>query len=114
MQFWDIPSKKLKAPDVVMKDFETVLRHSSVSSVSKEELKKYTEWTKQFGQEGGGSLSRESCHIGACKRNVTPRHMAASNPSFTTKIRAVLSIVVRVVLVCFVFFFFLCLRFSEG
>ncbi len=113
MQFWDIPSEKLKAPDVAVKDFETVLRHSSVSSVSKEELEKYTEWTKQFGQDGG-SLSRKSCHIGACKRNITPRHMAASNPSFTMKVRAVLWIVVRVVLVCFVFFFFLCLRFSEG
>ena len=51
MQLWDVPSEKLKAPDVSVKDFETVLRHS-VSSVSKEELEKYTEWTKQFGQEG--------------------------------------------------------------
>ena len=51
MQLWDVPPEKLKAPDVSVKDFETVLRHS-VSSVSKEELEKYTEWTKQFGQEG--------------------------------------------------------------
>jgi len=51
MQLWDVPPEKLKAPDVSVKDFETVMRHS-VSSVSKEELEKYTEWTKQFGQEG--------------------------------------------------------------
>lgn len=51
MQLWDVPSKKLKAPDVCVKDFESVLRHS-VSSVSKKELEKYSEWTKQFGQEG--------------------------------------------------------------
>jgi len=51
MQLWDVPPEKLKAPDVSVKDFETVLRHS-VSSVSKEELEKYAEWTKQFGQEG--------------------------------------------------------------
>lgn len=51
MQLWDVPSEKLKAPDVSMKAFETVLRNS-VSSVSKEELEKYVEWTKQFGQEG--------------------------------------------------------------
>jgi len=51
MQLWDVPPEKLKAPDVSVKDFETVLKHS-VSSVSKEELEKYAEWTKQFGQEG--------------------------------------------------------------
>lgn len=51
MQLWDVPSEKLQAPDVCVKDFQTVLRHS-VSSVSKEELERYTEWTKQFGQEG--------------------------------------------------------------
>jgi len=51
MQLWDVPPEKLKAPDVSVKDFETVLKHS-VSSVSKEELEKYAEWTKKFGQEG--------------------------------------------------------------
>ena len=51
MQLWDVPPEKLKAPDVGVRDFEAVLRHS-VSTVSKEELERYTEWTKQFGQEG--------------------------------------------------------------
>lgn len=51
MQLWDVPSEKLKAPDVGVKDFERVLRHSH-STVSKEELEQYTIWTKQFGQEG--------------------------------------------------------------
>ncbi len=49
MKLWDVPPEKLKAPDVGVKDF--VLRRS-VSSVSEEEMGKFTEWTKQFGQEG--------------------------------------------------------------
>lgn len=51
MQLWDVPPEKLKAPDVCVKDFESVMRHS-VSTVSEEELEQYTKWTKQFGQEG--------------------------------------------------------------
>lgn len=51
MQLWDIPPDKLKAPDVSIMDFETVLKHSFMT-VSQEELEKYTEWTKLFGQEG--------------------------------------------------------------
>ena len=51
MELRDIPSDLLKARDVGMVDFKTALRRS-FSSVSKEELEKYTEWTKQFGQEG--------------------------------------------------------------
>lgn len=51
MQLWDIPPEKLKAPDVSILDFQTVLKHS-FSTVSEEELEKYTEWTRMFGQEG--------------------------------------------------------------
>jgi vacuolar protein-sorting-associated protein 4 len=51
MQLWDVPSEKLKAPDVCVKDFEKVLNHA-FASVSEEELEEYTKWTKQFGQEG--------------------------------------------------------------
>jgi vacuolar protein-sorting-associated protein 4 len=51
MQLWDVPSEKLMAPDVCVKDFERVLRHSH-ATVSEEELDKYDTWTRQFGQEG--------------------------------------------------------------
>ncbi len=51
MQLWDVPPEKLKAPDVGVKDFQSVLRHSH-ATVSEEELEEYTKWTKQFGQEG--------------------------------------------------------------
>jgi vacuolar protein-sorting-associated protein 4 len=51
MQLWDVPPEKLKAPDVRIEDFQTVLKHA-FSSVSPEELKQYDEWTKLFGQEG--------------------------------------------------------------
>jgi vacuolar protein-sorting-associated protein 4 len=51
MALWDVPAEKLRAPDVMVKDFQQVLKHS-FSSVSKEELKRYDDWTTQFGQEG--------------------------------------------------------------
>ena len=51
MQLWDVPPDKLKAPDVAVKDFESVMRHSH-QTVSAEELEEYNKWTKQFGQEG--------------------------------------------------------------
>ena len=51
MSLWDVPSDKLKAPDVEYADFERVMRNS-VSTVSPEELQRFTEWTKQFGQDG--------------------------------------------------------------
>lgn len=51
MQLWDVPPEKLKAPDVTISDFESVLKHS-FSSVSPDELREYDDWTKQFGQEG--------------------------------------------------------------
>lgn len=56
MQLWDVPPEKLKAPDVTVADFEKVLRHA-FSSVSDEELERYVEWTKMFGQEGADRKS---------------------------------------------------------
>mmetsp|Transcript_21322 Transcript_21322/g.31231 ORF Transcript_21322/g.31231 Transcript_21322/m.31231 type:complete len:455 (-) Transcript_21322:405-1769(-) len=51
MQLWDVPSEKLKVPELSVDDFEESLKHSA-SSVSSEELNRFTDWTKQFGQEG--------------------------------------------------------------
>jgi len=51
MQLWDVPSDKLQAPPVTYDDFIKVTRHSC-STVSKEELQRFTEWTKMFGQDG--------------------------------------------------------------
>lgn len=51
MTLWEVPPEKLIAPMVVREDFEKVMRHS-VTTVSPEELQRFTEWTKQFGQDG--------------------------------------------------------------
>ena len=51
MSLWDVPTEKLQAPNVLYKDFTTVLK-CSVSTVSPEELKRFEEWTKLFGQDG--------------------------------------------------------------
>lgn len=51
MVLWDVPPEKLKVPDICISDFEKALEHSH-SSVSPEELKRFEDWTKQFGQEG--------------------------------------------------------------
>jgi len=51
MTLWEVPPEKLKAPMVVREDFEKVMRNS-VTTVSPEELARFTEWTKQFGQDG--------------------------------------------------------------
>ena len=51
MHLDDVPSEKLKAQDVCMEDFKSVLG-TSYSSVSKDELEEYEKWTRQFGKEG--------------------------------------------------------------
>ena len=51
MALWDVPSDKLVAPLVRRTDFETVMKHA-FSSVSEDELKRFEEWTKLFGQDG--------------------------------------------------------------
>jgi vacuolar protein-sorting-associated protein 4 len=51
MSLWDVPGEKLRAPKVVRKDFEKVMKHS-VATVSPDELKRFVDWTKMFGQDG--------------------------------------------------------------
>lgn len=51
MQLWDVPPDKLRAPLVRVGDFEKVMRHSC-STVSDDELTRFEEWTKLFGQDG--------------------------------------------------------------
>lgn len=51
MQLWDIPPEKLQAPLVRSSDFEKVMKHSC-STVSEDELTRFREWTKLFGQDG--------------------------------------------------------------
>lgn len=51
MSLWDVPPEKLEAPMVERKDFERVTRNA-VSTVSPEELTRFVEWTKLFGQDG--------------------------------------------------------------
>jgi vacuolar protein-sorting-associated protein 4 len=51
LTLWDVPPDKLRAPDVEVKDFQQVLKHS-ISSVSEDELKRYDDWTTRFGQDG--------------------------------------------------------------
>lgn len=51
MQLWDVPPDKLRVPVVTYKDFEKVMRHSC-STVSEDELLRFVEWTKLFGQDG--------------------------------------------------------------
>lgn len=51
MQLDDFPREQLKKHDVGIKDFEKLLRQSH-KSVSDFDMKKYTEWTKQFGMDG--------------------------------------------------------------
>jgi len=51
MSLWDVPTEKLKAPNVLYADFKTVMK-DSVCSVSPAELERFKEWTKLFGQDG--------------------------------------------------------------
>lgn len=51
MPLWDVPPDKLKVPVVEYRDFAKVMRNS-VSSVSDDELLRFVDWTKKFGQDG--------------------------------------------------------------
>lgn len=51
MTLWEVPPENLEAPPVTIVDFQKVMGHA-FSTVSSEELKRFEEWTKQFGQEG--------------------------------------------------------------
>ena len=43
--------KVLRPPKVVMQDFHKVMESSS-STVNAQELERFVEWTKEFGEEG--------------------------------------------------------------
>lgn len=46
-----VPTEELLVPDVCYDDFVQALTKSG-SSVSADELTRFTEWTEEFGQEG--------------------------------------------------------------
>ena len=51
MTLYDLASDELKVPDVSMEDCCVVLTKST-TSVAQRELKKYTDFTAEFGSEG--------------------------------------------------------------
>jgi len=52
MTLMDVPSALLKAPPVTFEHFMTVIHRGGGATVSPDELTKFEEWTKEFGQEG--------------------------------------------------------------
>lgn len=52
MTLWEVEPSRLEAPPVRVTDFEKVMKHSC-STVSPDELKRFHDWTAQFGQDGG-------------------------------------------------------------
>lgn len=51
MTLWDVPPERLEAPPVTFNDFKKVMKHS-FATVSEVELKRYSDWTAMFGQDG--------------------------------------------------------------
>jgi vacuolar protein-sorting-associated protein 4 len=51
MTLYEVPSNQLSVPEVSMADFLAVTEHTP-SSVSPEELTRFTDWTSEFGEEG--------------------------------------------------------------
>ena len=51
MTLYDLSSDQLQVPDVCMDDFRHVMVRSK-GTVAKAELKRYEEWTREFGVEG--------------------------------------------------------------
>lgn len=51
MSIMDVPPRMLAVPRVTMGDFYAVMKKAK-SSVGSEELTKYDEWTREFGEEG--------------------------------------------------------------
>ena len=51
MTWMDIPGDRLAVPLVTMRDFVDVMRRAK-ASVGASELDRYTEWTREFGEEG--------------------------------------------------------------
>lgn len=50
MTLMDVPSELLKAPPVTFEHFMTVINRGGGATVSPDELTKFEEWTKEFGQ----------------------------------------------------------------
>ena len=51
MSIFDIKGDKLAVPPVQNRHFESALTRTH-TSVGQEELRQYTEWTEEFGEEG--------------------------------------------------------------
>jgi len=51
MTLYDVPKDMLDVPMVTLKHFKSALKHSP-PSVSPDELTRFEDWTKEFGQEG--------------------------------------------------------------
>ncbi len=51
MTIMEVPPRMLAVPRVTMEDFYVVMKKAK-SSVGSEELTKYDEWTREFGEEG--------------------------------------------------------------
>lgn len=51
MSLYDVPTEKLKVPDVSSQDFSKAMERSG-SSVAAHELERFVQWTSDFGQEG--------------------------------------------------------------
>eukprot|EP00939_MAST-03C_sp_MAST-3C-sp1_P003476 g3476.t1 len=51
IDLYDLSSDELKVPDVMMEDYRQVVK-TAKGSVAQEELTKFIEWTKEFGEEG--------------------------------------------------------------
>ncbi|PHJ18007.1 vacuolar protein sorting-associated protein [Cystoisospora suis] len=51
MSLMEVPPDHLLPPDLTMGDFTAVLRNAR-PSVSKEDIRKHEEWTRQYGVEG--------------------------------------------------------------
>lgn len=52
MTLMEVPSELLKAPPVTFQHFLTVIHRGGGATVSPDELTRFTQWTKEFGQEG--------------------------------------------------------------
>jgi len=51
MSLYDVQSEQLKVPDVTFEDFQKAIERAH-TSVAREELDRFIEWTREFGEEG--------------------------------------------------------------
>ena len=52
MTLYDLRTEQLQVPDVCMADFREIMLRTK-GSVADKELRRYEDWTREFGQEGG-------------------------------------------------------------